>query len=856
MAGGPRRKTVDAGLLAGLACEIEPSPMPDAPAPMLCTLVDAAFDSPDWAFEPKLDGLRVLARFDGGALTLLSRNNKPQESRFPEIAEGLRRSLRHPAIIDGEVVCLDEAGKSSFRELQQRFHLDDTGEIRRRMERHPAFLYVFDVLYLDRFDVTRLPLSRRRALLGEAVAWSDRIRLTTSGPAKGIEAWERACEASEEGIIGKRLDSRYVPGRSDAWVKIKCVGRQEFVIAGWTDPKRSRVGLGALLVGYYEGGGLRYAGKVGTGYTREVLLDLRSRLDELDRKSNPFDDGEPPLGEAVHWVEPRLVAEIAFAEWTQNGLLRQPRYEGLRPDKKAIECRRERPAPVAAVRKEAAAPSRPGVPTMPLEEYNKKRDFARTREPSGAKKAKPHKQPIFVVQEHHASTLHYDFRLEADGVLKSWSVPKGPSMDPAVKRLAVQVEDHPLGYATFEGEIPEGQYGGGTVKIWDRGTYESLMHQKAEPQTAGEAIDAGRIEFVMHGGRLKGRFALIRMKPRGKGKPQWLLMKLKDEFAEAGSEEASKPAARPRAATKEAAPARARRTTKAPKSVELTHPDRIVYPEAGLTKQDVFAYYEKVADRILPFLKDRPITLERLPEGLAEGAPHFWQKDTPDYYPDWIPRIELETERGKAIHYALVNDEATLLYFVNQGTLTFHVWASRVKDLDRPDFVLFDLDPGKASFADVIAVARAIKATLDDEGAQSFVKTSGKTGLHVLTPWTQGGGFDEARAWALELAERTAGFTPEQATVDIRKAKRGERVYIDVLQNARGHHAVPPYVLRAVPGATVSTSLDWKEVADGLDPKAFTLKKALARFARRKTDPFEGLLKSFAGRRRKKAAKG
>ena len=849
MAGRARHSAVS---FAGL--DIASSPMLDAPAPMLCTLVDSAFDSPDWTFEPKFDGLRILARFDGSELTLPSRNNKPQESRFPEIGEGLRQSLRHAAIIDGEVVCLDEAGKPSFRELQQRFHLDDAEEIRRRMERHPAFLYAFDVLDLDRFDVTRLPLARRRELLGEAVAWSDRIRLTASVPAKGIEEWRRACEASEEGIVGKRLDSPYVPGRSDAWVKIKCVGRQEFVIVGWTDPQRSRVGLGALLVGYFEGDRLRYAGKVGTGYSRDVLLDLRRRFDELGRKANPLDDGEPPLGEAVHWVEPRLVAEIAFAEWTQNGLLRQPRSEGLRPDKKASECRREWPAPTAAVRKKAAASSRPGVPTMPLEEYNAKRDFTMTREPSGAKQTRPHERPIFVVQEHHASVLHYDFRLEADGVLKSWSVPKGPSMDPSVKCLAVQVEDHPIGYATFEGEIPKGQYGGGTVKTWDRGTFESLMDRKAEPQTAGEAIDAGRIEFVMHGERLKGKFALIRMKPRGKGKPQWLLMKLKDEFAEAGSKEAPKPAAKSRA-VKEARLAQARRTTRAPRSVELTHPDRMIYPDAGLTKQDVFTYYEKIAHRLLPFLKDRPITLERLPEGLAEKAPHFWQKDTPDHYPDWIPRIEQETEHGKAVHYALINDKATLLYLVNQGTLTFHVWASRVKDLDRPDFVLFDLDPGKAPVGDVIAVAKAIKATLGEEGVESFVKTSGKTGLHVLTPWTQDGRFDEARAWALELAGRTAEAMPKQATTDIRKAKRGEKVYIDVLQNARGHHAVPPYVLRAVPGATVSTPLDWKEVAEGLDPKAFTLKKALARFARRKTDPFEGLLKTFGGRRRKKAAK-
>ncbi len=195
---------------------------------------------------------------------------------------------------------------------------------------------------------------------------------------------------------------------------------------------------------------------------------------------------------------------------------------------------------------------------MPLEEYRAKRDFKKTSEPAGAGKSKAHKLPIFVVQEHHASHLHYDFRLEADGVLKSWAVPKGPSLDPAVKRLAVQVEDHPLGYATFEGTIPKGQYGGGTVKIWDHGAYESLMDEKAAPQTVAEAIEAGRLEFVMHGEKLKGKFALIRMKARGKGKPQWLLIKMKDEFAEAEERDA---AAKPKAvrAKKAASPARTRR---------------------------------------------------------------------------------------------------------------------------------------------------------------------------------------------------------------------------------------------------------------------------------------------------------
>jgi bifunctional non-homologous end joining protein LigD len=819
--------------------------LPASPAPMLCTLVDRAFNSEDWIFEPKFDGLRILARFDGRDVTLLSRNNKPQQARFPEIAEAIRASLNRPAIVDGEVVCFDDRGRTSFRELQQRFHLDDPAEIARRMERHPAFIYLFDILHNGQ-DLTGLPLAERKALLDEAVDWSDRVRRTEFEVGNGVELWKKACRAGQEGIIGKRIDSRYVAGRSAAWVKIKCVGRQEFAIGGWTDPQRSRVGLGALLVGYYDRSGerFRYAGKVGTGYTREVLLDLRRRLDEIGVGASPFDEGDPPSGVGVQWVKPRLVAEVAFAEWTQNGLLRQPRFEGLRPDKKPRDCHRERPKSAAAVRSNSAL----GDSSMPLKEYRTKRDFKKTREPSGTSKAKAHKEPIFVVQEHHASHLHYDFRLEADGVLKSWAVPKGPSMDPAVKRLAVQVEDHPLGYATFEGTIPKRQYGGGTVKVWDHGTYENLMEGKAEPQTVPEAIEAGHVEFALHGDRLQGPFALVRMKGRGRGKPQWLLIKMKDEFARAA---ATAKASRPKPRPARSIPSRPSRSSKPPKGeVALTHPDKVLFPGAGLTKRDVFTYYQRIADRLIPFLKDRPATLERLPDGLTgNGAPHFWQKNTPESYPDWIARADLETERGEPIHYALVNDEATLLYLVNQGTLTFHVWASRTADLDRPDFVLFDLDPGRASFGQVIDVARTLKGILDEDGVESFLKTSGKTGLHVMTPWHEAGDHDDARAWALAVAERVVAAMPGRATVERLKAKRGRRVYVDVMQNARGHHAVPPYVIRAVPAATISTPLNWKELTADLDPAAFTPRSIFRRLARQSHDPLAGLLKARRPRR-------
>jgi bifunctional non-homologous end joining protein LigD len=485
--------------------------------------------------------------------------------------------------------------------------------------------------------------------------------------------------------------------------------------------------------------------------------------------------------------------------------------------------------------------------TASLAEYKAKRDFQRTPEPGAEKPARRHRQPIFVVQEHHASRLHYDFRLEADGVLKSWAVPKEPSMNPADKRLAVHVEDHPLSYATFKGTIPKGSYGAGQVYIWDHGTYEPTGGEDAFRR----GLDAGKVEFVLDGERLKGQFALVRM--QGRGKDNWLLIKMRDEHAarSGNGKPAASRAATDARSTRTLSPPEPRGAKSPPSKVEVTNADKVWFPDDGITKGDVFKYYAAIADRLLPFLRDRPMTLERLPEGIAPGKPHFWQKHTPEHYPPWVPRVKLPTERGPTVQYVLVNDQATLLYLVNQGTLTFHPWLSRVDDPDRPDFVLFDLDPGSARFADAVAVAKELRRALEKEGATGVPKTSGKAGLHVLVEWHADGGFDEARAWARSLAERLAEAMPDRATVEIRKEKRGKRVYIDTLQNARGHHAVPPYVVRPVAGAPVSMPLEWDELTSRLRPAQFTIKSAPRRLARQKADPMERLLKSFRSRQRR-----
>lgn len=482
-----------------------------------------------------------------------------------------------------------------------------------------------------------------------------------------------------------------------------------------------------------------------------------------------------------------------------------------------------------------------------LKTYQQKRDFRKTTEPpttarrTRSRRAADLHQPVFVIQQHAATRLHWDFRLEAQGVLKSWAVTKEPTMDPAIKRLAVRVEDHPLAYGSFHGDIAKGQYGAGHVEIWDRGTYEPKGDVVA-------GLDSGKVEVNLHGEKLNGWFALVRM-GRPRAKENWLLIKMKDSLARSSKRDKTPPE-KPKATT-------AKPRAEKPKSpvtgkvvasgktqrIAFTNVEKMMFPKAGVTKGDVLRFYENIAEYLLPHLKDRPMTLERLPDGLnGPKAPRFWQKNTPSYYPAWIPRIELPSQEGRAVHYAIVNDADTLLYLVNQGAITFHPYLSRVEHLDRPDFVLFDLDPGEATFADAVKIAKKLHERLEGEKVESFVKTSGKTGLHVLSPWEQEGGFDKARGWALDVAEEVVKALPKIATTERSKARRKGRVYVDVMQNAEGKHVVPPYVLRATPRATVSAPLEWDELTAKLNPAKFTMDAVLKRAKRH--DPIAGLLDS------------
>jgi len=430
---------------------------------------------------------------------------------------------------------------------------------------------------------------------------------------------------------------------------------------------------------------------------------------------------------------------------------------------------------------------------MKLFKYKKKRNLKSSKEPRALIKKNKSLSLAFVIQEHHARHLHYDLRLEVDGVLKSWAVPKQPSMNPAIKRLAILVEDHPFTYKDFEGTIPSG-YGAGTVKIWDQGTYtvDDLDARESEEKIE-EGLKKGSLHFSLHGKKLQGIFHLVRLKKEDK--EEWLLIK-KREVA-----------------------------LKKEKAKLLTNLDKIFWPKEKMTKGDLLRYYEKISPWILPHIKDRPISLKRYPNGI-EG-PFFFQKDLKDH-PEWIETVSIEHEKKK-VHYLLINDEESLLYAANLGTIELHPFLSRSVKLANPDFVIFDLDPKGASFTQVIEVAQTLHRILEEIEVPSVCKTSGATGLHICVPLGGKYPFEQTKRFAQLIATLVHERLPKITTLERSIAKRRGKIYIDCLQNNYGQTIVAPYSVRARPGAPVSTPLKWSEVRKSLDPKKYTITTVLTR---------------------------
>jgi bifunctional non-homologous end joining protein LigD len=659
----------------------------------LATLVERPFSDPAWLYEIKYDGVRVLASRRGERIELYGRSGQETTSRYPEVVRALRALPIDAFVIDGEIVALDEAGRSSFQRLQPRMALTDPREIERVAARLPVVGVFFDCLMLDGRDLRRLPLVERKECLRLLVPPLGVVRYGDHVVEAGEAFFELASAQRLEGIVAKRARSPYSGRRTRDWTKIKCQRRQEFVIGGYTDPQGARGHLGALHLGLYEGPAsprLVYVSKVGSGFDQAGLKAIRDKLEPFTRATPPFDRGAVPSGRGHHWVEPRLVCEVRFTEWTDDGGLRHPTFMGLRDDKKPLECRREEPA-------------QPNVAPKP----------ERAPEPEPAPER-----------------------------------PRAPAPVPAARAT----RSAPRGQRSRAGV---GGLGGGAAS--------------APPQSEQEAPVAP---------------APVRFQP--------------------------------------------------------TNVKKIFWPAEGLTKGDLIAYYERVAPLMLPYLKDRPLVLTRFPDGIAGKS--FYQKDAPEFAPAWVRTEHIYSrDTGRDIAYLVADDVEMLRYVANSGAIPIHVWASRIHTLERPDWLVLDLDPKGAPFADVVRVALALRRILEGLELTSYVKTSGATGLHILLPLGARYTYEQCRTFARLLAVMGVEAEPGISTVARPLRARGGKVYIDFGQNGHGQTIVAPFSLRPLPGAPASCPLQWREVTPRLDPARFTLETLPRRFDRM-DDPLRPVL--------------
>ncbi len=582
--------------------------------PMLATLSDAPFDDPAWLFEPKWDGYRIIADTRTGKISLYSRNGNDFTGRFRDIADALKASGAR-GVFDGEVVAFDGKGRQSFQLLQQ--SLVHTARLQ---------YVLFDILFDRNKDVRSEPLLFRKKILARTFKKTGKlIRLSPYAEKNGALLFEEARKEGWEGIVAKRSESPYRNKRSPDWLKIKLKKRQEAVICGYTQPRNTRKYFGALVLGAYENGLLRYIGHTGGGFGDAGLKELYLRLGKLKTDASPIRPA-PKTNMPVTWVRPELVCEVEFSEWTKEGHMRQPIFVGLRDDKKPDEVGKEQPA------------------------------------------------------EH----------------------------------------------------VPE--------------------------------------------------------------------------------------------------------------SVRPTNQDKLFWKKERITKGDVFCYYEELSEMLLPYLLHRPQSLNRHPNG--PGGKNFFQKDVSNLnLPPFVHTARIFSEENeKEMEYLVCDNKETLLYMANLGCIEINPFNSRESSLHMPDYMVIDLDPGKNTLDELIRVARAVKDVLDRSCERSYLKTSGKTGLHIYVPLGARYSYDSIREFSRLLVQIVHERVPDITSIERSPAKRRDRIYLDYLQNRFGQTLAAPYSLRPWPGATVSAPLEWKELKKGLSPDAFTMRTIRKRLAK-KGDVWEPFLR-------------
>ncbi len=423
-----------------------------------------------------------------------------------------------------------------------------------------------------------------------------------------------------------------------------------------------------------------------------------------------------------------------------------------------------------------------------LDEYKKKRDFTKTGEPEAERN--PHhvqsEQSMYVIQKHKARRIHFDFRLEHDGVLKSWAVPKGLSDDPEDKRLAIRTEDHPVAYATFAGDIPEGEYGAGTVEIWDKGKFVNITIKNGKVQPLGEALEKGHFIIYLKGDKLEGAYAFTRLDTG------WMIVKKKEDHRLSNE------------------------ITIGGHRIKITHPQKEL--DTGISKAELVEYYRKIAPLMLPHVKDRLVSMLRFPDGVH--GEKFFQKNIPDYFPAWLESKCLKNN-GSPTCYTIVEDEAGIVYLGNQ-VIVPHIMVTRADRPEIPDKMLFDLDPSQPDLPSLKSAARKLKDFLEALGFKSYIMTTGGRGYHVAVPIIReldnGGVRDFASKIAQTIAQHDATVTTE-----LIKEKRKGRIFIDINRLSAMQTSVAPYAARSEPRLPIASPFVWDELPN-INPTSYTIR--------------------------------
>lgn len=702
------------------------TPLPPGFEPELAMLRQHAPRGDDWLHEVKWDGYRLLADLVDGQVRLRSRNGLDWTRDFPEIADAIRSLPVSDARLDGELVALAPGGVSDFALLQRTLQGTSKAALR---------YLVFDLPGVARVDLSRSPLLARKALLeallaqaGPALAYSGHV------VGHGEEVFAASGAQGLEGIISKRIDAPYTQSRSAHWIKTKHAQGDEFVVVGYSAPKGARTAFGALLLATPDGEGLRYVGRVGTGYSDAALQTLHAKLQKLERKAAtvvlpdhlPYDKRD--RGD-IRWVKPELVVEVAYRGWGKDGLLRQSSFQRLRTDKTLEDLH-------------MPDTGKPGT--------SRKRVSAKTvNAPSDGKK-----------------TTAATSRAAKSSAAKQATTKKAPALKRASKASA---------------------------KVAERNA--TKIQESSSPQRKLGSILTSAIE----GGEQDGsQLALGRRKRGASTTPQ---------------------------------------ASRSPQ-VQISSRDRVVFKSAGVTKGDVADYYAAIAEHLLPGIADRPLSLLRCPGGIA--AECFFQKHHAQALGEHVRAVPIETSSGTD-DYLYVRDAAGLLELVQMNALEFHPWGAKVDKPERPDTLVFDLDPGPGvSWKDVVAAARDVRARLQDAALDSFVRLSGGKGVHVVVPIRRGPTWDQAKDFAGAFAEAMAAHRPLQYVASMSKARRNGRIFIDWLRNGRGATSVCSWSLRAREGAPVAVPIRWEELGRVAGPDAFDLRMALKRAKTLKADPWEG----------------